>query len=186
MHSEEYTKIDKSISMLKANIISIVVLPVFSIPLLLFAWIWDLDRLFTGFSAILGRPFFLFLGFILLIVGHELLHGLTYQILASENRGNIEYGFQWKTLTPYAHIKEPIGIRIYRWGTAMPGLVLGILPMLAGLVLGSGVSLVIGVFMTYAASGDMMVLYLLRDIKSPAVVEDHPTRAGCYVLTGEN
>jgi hypothetical protein len=39
--------------------------------------------------------------------------------------------------------------------------------------------------MTYAASGDMMILFLIRDVKPPAQVEDHPTDAGCYVLVPE-
>jgi len=36
--------------------------------------------------------------------------------------------------------------------------------------------------MTAAAGGDMMILWLLRKDKSPVLVEDHPSEAGCYVL----
>ena len=36
-----------------------------------------------------------------------------------------------------------------------------------------------------AAGGDWLVLWLLRGVSPGAFVEDHPTRAGCYVLEPE-
>jgi hypothetical protein len=33
-----------------------------------------------------------------------------------------------------------------------------------------------------AAGGDFLILWSIRGVDKDALVEDHPTRAGCYVL----
>jgi hypothetical protein len=93
----------------------------------------------------------------------------------------IKLGVQWKTLTPYAHLKEPIEVNVYRIGGFMPGFVLGILPFILSLILGNGNLLWFSVIQTAAASGDWLILWLLRTTQGGTLVEDHPTRAGCYV-----
>ena len=91
-------------------------------------------------------------------------------------------GFQWKSLTPYAHCKEPMDIRPYRIGAFAPGFILGILPWLVSLVTGDVLFLFYGFLFTIAASGDLLILWLIRGIKPNTLVEDHPTKAGCYVI----
>jgi len=39
-----------------------------------------------------------------------------------------------------------------------------------------------GFLYTVAASGDFLILWLIRNIKPNTHVEDHPTNAGCYVI----
>ena len=121
-------------------------------------------------------------GFVILIIAHELIHGFTWQWTSDFRFRDIHYGVKWKTITPYAHLRKPIDIQPYRLGTAMPGIVLGVLPATLALIIGSGTLFWTGIFMIMAASGDMIVLYLLRDVQNPALVEDHPDRVGCFVL----
>lgn len=64
----------------------------------------------------------------------------------------------------------------------MPLLLLGVLPSLLAIVGGQGGMMAFGLFFTFAAGGDMLILWLLRDVPGDALVEDHPVRAGCYVL----
>jgi hypothetical protein len=64
----------------------------------------------------------------------------------------------------------------------MPGLALGVLPCLAAMVLGSGVLMLVGLAMTAAAGGDLLVVWLLRGAGRRSLVLDHPIRAGCWVL----
>ncbi|NIP44631.1 MAG: hypothetical protein GWN00_38135, partial [Aliifodinibius sp.] len=117
--------------MIKANLISIgLLVPSLVVPVGLFILLWDIDRLFTGLSNIFEHPLYLISGFLLLVILHELIHGLTWQFLTGADNQLIQYGFQWKTITPYAHIKKPIGIQPYRWGAAMPGIILGIIPLI--------------------------------------------------------
>ena len=63
----------------------------------------------------------------------------------------------------------------------MPGLVVGLLPSLVGIATGNGWIMLFGLFFTFAAGGDLLVLWLIRKVDAKVLVEDHPTNAGCYV-----
>jgi hypothetical protein len=69
----------------------------------------------------------------------------------------------------------------YRIGVAMPLLVLGVVPYCVSLVIGSPWLLWFGFVFITAATGDILVLWLLRGIDGKTLVEDHPSNAGCYV-----
>ena len=116
------------------------------------------------------------------IVVHELLHGIGWVLFGRKPFSTIKFGFQWKTFTPYAHLTEPVEINAYRIGTFLPGLVLGILVYGFSLLLGDGNLFWFSLVHTSAAGGDWLILWLLRNVKSGSLVEDHPTNAGCYVL----
>lgn len=176
-------KLDKSISILWANVISITfALPIFIIPTAVFAAVWGGNRVDAGLDAIFANVF-AFLGlFIGGIVLHEALHGLTWQTLSNQRSGVVEYGVKWMLLTPYTHMKARISVRAYRLGTLMPGLVLGIIPLVVAMATGNGFLLWYGLIFTWAAGGDAIILWLLRDVPGDWLVEDHPSRAGCYVL----
>jgi hypothetical protein len=94
----------------------------------------------------------------------------------------IRFGFFWRSLTPYAHCTAPLPATAYRWGTALPGLVTGALPVALGLATGAGVVLVLGTVLLTAAAGDALVLWAIRDVPGRARVLDHPSKVGCYVL----
>jgi hypothetical protein len=116
---------------------------------------------------------------------HELIHGFTWATFSHKPLSAIKFGFQWKTLTPYAHCREPMKIAAYRLGGFMPLLVTGILPSLIGIVTGNGWIMFYGVLFTVAAGGDMLVLWLIRGVKSGQLVEDHPSQAGCYLIESQ-
>ncbi len=126
----------------------------------------------------------LFLAVVLGIVVHELIHGISWVIAGRKSFSAIKFGFQWKTFTPYAHLKEPVEVNAYRIGTFMPGLILGLLTYVLSLLLGSGDLLWFSLIHTTAAGGDWLILWLIRGVKAGSLVEDHPTNAGCYVLEG--
>ena len=115
------------------------------------------------------------------IMVHELIHGLAWMGFGKKAFSAIKLGVQWETLTPYAHLKMPIEVNAYRIGGFMPGFVLGILPFSLSLILGDSNLLWFGIIQTAAASGDWLILWLLRNVKGGMLVEDHPSRAGCYV-----
>lgn len=120
------------------------------------------------------------------IIGHELLHGLTWARFAKGGLRSIRFGIMWKMLTPYCHCNEPLPLNAYRLGVMMPGLVLGFLPMLIGFATGHLGLFAFGMFFTVAAGGDFIMLYLLRDETSDSLVQDHPTKIGCYVYRKVN
>jgi uncharacterized protein (TIGR04206 family) len=72
-------------------------------------------------------------------------------------------------------------IRPYRIGSYMPGLLLGILPWLVSLFTGDVLLFLFGFLYTSAAGGDLLILWIIRNVKPNTLVEDHPTNAGCYI-----
>jgi len=137
-----------------------------------------------GFPAISTNVNMTLYGFLLLfgILAHELIHMFTWALFAKKSLKAFKLGFQWKSLTPYAHCKEPMDIQPYRIGSFVPGLLLGILPWLISLFTGNILLFFFGILYTTAAGGDFLILWLMRNIKPNTLVEDHPIRAGCYVI----
>ena len=115
------------------------------------------------------------------VLVHEVLHGIAWR-LAGAAPGSVRLGFQVQTLTPYAHSSAPMTARAYRIGAATPGVLLGIVPAVVGLVLGAGAVFWFGLLFTLAAGGDTLILWLLRGVPGSRLVEDHPSKPGCLVL----
>jgi len=174
-------KRDLSISMLRANLIPLLV----GIPIAI-AQLYLFILLRGGIQVRAELPGLLLFVAVLLIsvVAHELIHGLTWRAVAGTSPATISYGVQWRTLTPYAHVRGLMEVNAYRIGGLMPGLVLGIVPYVLSLISGDSNLLWFGVFHTLAAGGDGLILWTLRNVKGGTMVEDHPSRAGCYVVEG--
>jgi hypothetical protein len=180
---------DRSVSLLRANFVMVVfAVPAVIVPALLWYSFWGVERieaLFLDTSIGLYLLFAVVVG----IVVHEGLHAAAWAYAASLPLRSIRFGFHWKTITPYAHCTVPMRARAYRIGAVTPLLVLGAFPMLVALINGSAALLAFSLFFIFAAGGDMLILWLIRDVPSDVYVEDHPTRAGCLVRpspTGES
>lgn len=175
-------KHDLSIPMSRANVIVMFIsIPVLIIQFAIFILLHSVDELKTTWSFAL-----LVLVVIMGVALHELIHGLTWVIFARKPFSAIKFGFQWKSLTPYAHLKEPVEVNAYRIGAFMPGLILGILVYVISLALGDGNLFWFSLIHTSASGGDWLILWLIRLVKSGTLVEDHPTNAGCYVIEAES
>jgi hypothetical protein len=131
----------------------------------------------TLFTLRIGGPVF-----IAGVLVHELVHGVSWKIAGALRWRDIRFGFQAKSFTPYAHPRLPLQARAYRLGTLMPLLVLGMLPFCVGLSLAEARLGAFGMVFTFVAGGDLAILWLLRGVPSKAWVQDHTSRAGCYVV----
>lgn len=177
-HNMTENKRDLSISMARANAVMLF----FSIPLFIVQFaVFILSRQVENIGLTFN-PILLVIAVVLGIATHEIIHALGWMFFGHKPLSAIQFGFQWKTLTPYAYLKEPIDINAYRIGTLMPGLILGIFPYILSLLFTDGNLFWFGVVHTAGAGGDWLVLWLIRNVKSGTLVEDHPTHAGCYVL----
>jgi hypothetical protein len=172
------TKRDLSISMAQANLIVMFI----SIPVVILQFAIFLTQHGTESLRLTWSPVVLILAVLLGIVIHELIHGLSWALFGRKPFSAIKFGVQWKTLTPYAHLTEPVEVNAYRLGAFMPGFILGILPYVLSVILGRGDLFWFGLVHTSAAGGDWLILWLIRNLKVGMQVEDHPTNAGCYVL----
>ncbi|MBE0646004.1 MAG: DUF3267 domain-containing protein [Bacteroidetes bacterium] len=179
-----FQRVDRSVSLLRANFLMVY----FALPSVLvlggmYVWLWGHERLIWQLTG--GQYLMPVIILIAGILAHEGIHGLTWKITTGKPFGVISFGFHWKTLTPYAHCSESMEATPYRIGAVMPLVLLGIVPSLWAIAEGMPGMMLFGLFFTFAAGGDMLILWLLRDIPGTALVEDHPTRAGCYVLVVE-
>lgn len=181
-------KEDLSVSMARANVVGpLLVLPPVLALYLAYGALWGFGfRLKIGGLGDLVALYAVgALAFVSGVVAHELLHGLSFVLIGGQPLGDVKLiGFQRETLTPYSHCKVPVGARVYRWAVAMPGLVLGVAPSLLGIATGDGRVMLFGLFFLFAAAGDALILWLIRAVGSDKLVEDHPERAGCYVIGG--
>ncbi len=174
---------DATLSLAAANGIALLIFPL--VYLLLFVpyqMIWGVS--FWQLISIQNYPPWwvvvpLFIGSILV---HELLHVVGYRWVGKVDKTAVLLGMNWKLLTPYAHCKAPLTARAYRLSVILPGLLLGVLPGLIGLLLGSSFWVVWAALMLVTAGGDAAILWAVRDVPAETLVLDHPTRAGCSVL----
>ena len=171
-------KRDLSISMARANfVVMFISIPVAISQFAIFSLVHGAEKLQTTWN------FMLLIAIVLLgVVVHELIHGIAWVLFGRKPFSAIKFGFQWKTLTPYAHLKEPVEVNGYRIGAFMPGFILGILTYILSVLLGDGNLFWFSMVHTAASGGDWLILWLIRNVKAGMQVEDHPTNAGCYVI----
>ena len=175
-------KQDLSLPLAKIGGISLLLGFLPTIPFLItFAIVWEWQAVFVSSGPLWGAIGLFWLALLVGIVVHELLHALTWMVAGRKPLRAMAFGVQWKTFTPYAHCREPMAAWAYRLGVAMPALILGIVPMLAGLATANGWLLFFGILFTIAAGGDFLVLWSLRGVNGRSQVADHPQNAGCIV-----
>ena len=114
---------------------------------------------------------------ILSIPLHEFIHGLTWHFFCKEKWRSIHFGVMWDTLTPYCHCKEPLSFGAYIAGGLAPFFLLGLVPGLIGVVLGSMFWLWLGIFNILCAGGDTTICWLLRKY-SDCLILDHYKECG--------
>lgn len=177
-------RVDLSMSTLKANLLApAVAFPLGGLLSAAFALVWGVGRLIDAFQvAMLERTGVSVAVLVVGIVSHELLHGIGWTLASARGWNVVSFGFQLKTLTPYAHLEEPVTARVHRVGLLMPAGVLGVLPWMVGMLVGDGLFNLFGVLFIMLASGDLMAIWLLRRVRPDQQVQDHPERVGVYLL----
>jgi len=115
------------------------------------------------------------------VVLHELLHAVGYR-WGGVPWSDIKFGIIWKGFFPYAHCKIPLAVAPYRRAIWLPGLITGLLPTILGIAVGVEVLALYGATMLSGAVGDLLMLWDLRALKPDALIQDHPNKAGYYLL----
>jgi hypothetical protein len=156
-------------------IVLLMIIPIVAMIIFPFILIWDYETFETGNDQFMDY-FLLYLPGGIII--HELLHGLTWGYFASNGLKSIKFGVKWKFLTPYCHCKEPLKVKHYKLGGAMPLIVMGIIPSIIGLIIGHGGILSFGMVFTLGAGGDIIALFMLRELDQNIYVSDHPEKLG--------
>ena len=188
--NQEVTNVTMSAG--SANIFALFIfLPIFilfGLPVIAL-WGWDVFK--VGALHFIGQKGQLILTILVGVVVHEVIHGFTWARYTQHGIKSIKFGVKWSYLTPYAHCKEPLKVSQYSIGGALPGIILGILPAILGIITGNTWLIFFGIFFTGAAGGDILVLWKLRNYNDTYTIQDHPTEIGFMVmkdkpLTNEN
>jgi hypothetical protein len=172
---EGYQPEMKTVSIMKANLISIPFLIVvgglsgwiYCMMWHSFAWNGVSDSLWLCVAIVVG------------IIVHELIHGFTWMAVTRQSFKHLSFGTMAGAV--YCHIDVPMKKRPYIIGAVMPLLLLGVIPTVIAIVLGSTFWLVFGIIFIVSAIGDIMIMWKIRREPSDALIYDHPTEAGCVV-----
>lgn len=181
-------KKDFTVSFLKANLLGFLMLIPVAIFGVLYFELWSprlpgaISGLFSNLEADV-----LFLAAVLVgVFVHELIHLASAIYFGRISSRDFRFGVDPKTLSPYFHCKVPLEVQVYRKMSAMPAVLLGLLPSIAGLAGGNPWIMLFGLLFVLASGGDLLILWLIRNIKPGTMIEDHPNRVGCLVLEPEN
>lgn len=179
---------DFSISIEKLNkyVLTVVfplVLPFFG--LYIYFWGWN-----GIYSAMINDSSPLsFFALVALVIGSIYLRiviiGSSWRFFGKKNANAVKYVTDLETKSPFIYCDEPIKIGAYRLGLAMPGTLLGILPVTIGILSGIGFVFILGVFGILLAGGEIYILWAIRKVEPRALVKDHSLRVGCYIILSD-
>ena len=99
---------------------------------------------------------------LVLIVLHELIHGLVWGCFAKNHFHSIEFGVIWKALTPYCTCSEPMKKWQYMLGGAMPTLILGAGTAVIAVATGQLLLFFIAELMIFSGGGDFLIILKIR------------------------
>lgn len=181
MKEQGYRRVDLVVDVVQANGMAVVImLPFLVAAAVIFFALNPVKELYISFSGLL----LWLLAFLVLMVLHEAIHGLTWGLMAPHGFKAIAFGVIWQMLTPYCTCTDGLKRWQYLLGGLMPTLVLGF--GLAGLATAQGSLWLFSLaeLMILGGGGDfLIVLKMLRHPqKSGAVYYDHPYECGLVVF----
>lgn len=183
LEEEGFKSYELTVGIVKANVFAILMgIPISVIMVVLF-FLVNKDNI--RFDIEITGPFIFLVVYFILVVVHELIHGITWAIFSKNHFKDIEFGFMKEYLTPYCACLEPMGKKHYLIGGLMPLIVLGIIPSVIAICINSLGLLLMGALMIFSAGGDIMISGKIMSYKSQAkniIYFDHPTQAGLYVF----
>ncbi|MDY4167361.1 MAG: DUF3267 domain-containing protein [Fournierella sp.] len=185
MRQQGYRRVDLVVDVVQANVMAVVVmLPFLAAAAVLFFALNPVGEVYIPLS---GMALWL-LAFLVLVVLHEAIHGLTWGLMAPHGFKAIAFGVIWQMLTPYCTCNDGLKRWQYLLGGLMPTLILGF--GLAGLATAQGSLWLFSLaeVMILGGGGDFLVVFkmLRHPQKEGAVYYDHPYECGLVVFEPEN
>lgn len=185
MGQQGYRRVDLVVDVVQANVMAVVVmLPFLAAAAVLFFALNPVGEVYIPLS---GMALWL-MAFLVLVVLHEAIHGLTWGLMAPHGFKAIAFGVIWQMLTPYCTCNDGLKRWQYLLGGLMPTLILGF--GLAGLATAQGSLCLFSLaeVMILGGGGDFLVVFkmLRHPQKDGAVYYDHPYECGLVVFEPEN
>ena len=181
---ENYEKEEVIINIVWANVLAIImiipIIIIFGIP---YFFIWK-ETVVSSIGASSSSSRFWFLPFLIGgIILHELIHGIFFAMFAKEGFKSIKFGIMpaSKLFTPYCHCKEPLKLNHYRLAAIMPLIILGIIPTIISICIGSLFLFALGIIFITAAGGDILLFQKTLKESKDSLIFDHPSEIGYYL-----
>lgn len=149
------------------------------------AWIYLTVNPFNSINFTVTGPLLFLLVFFILIVLHELIHGITWSCFTENHMKDIEFGVMWEYLTPYCTCRKPLKKGQYIIGALMPTVILGFLPAIASIFAGSLFVFAVAELMIMSGGGDFLIvakMFRYRAQSRDILFCDHPYEAGLVVF----
>lgn len=183
LYQEGYKKKELTIGIVKANVMALLIMiPVVGLLFMIYS------KLNGGFEIIANGfmdKIILLIVFIILIILHELIHGITWAIYSKNHFRDIEFGVIWGMLTPYCACKSELTKKQYIIGAIMPTILIGIIPAVVAIVFHIDILLLHSLIMILAGGGDVIIvskLLLHREKGKESMYLDHPYECGVVVF----
>lgn len=187
--AEGYRPHDLTIGMIYANVMTLAIgLPVVFLLGFLFFRLHGLSAIAAGgIASSLGNLLLYLLALMAFTCLHELIHGLFWGLCAKGGFRAVSFGFMAQYLTPYCTCKEPLPRWAYVTGALAPTLLLGALPCLLALCLGSWPLFLLSALMLLGGGGDMLIIGKLLAFRCPkdTIFLDHPYQGGLVAFVRE-
>ena len=147
-----------------------------------FAAIYGFGVLKQGFVSFLTDYVGLALTLLVGTLLHEFLHALGFSLAADRGWSSIHFGFSWKDFAPFTYCDDVVSYSGFATATLLPGILLGILPLIISMINGNSWILSFGVFFTAGAAGDFLCIINLLKYPTHFRVKDHSDSIGFILM----
>lgn len=121
------------------------------------------------------------IGYIILIILHEISHLIGFMVFANVPFRSLEFGFNLKLGIAYATTNELVQSKSMKRVLILPFWVTGALPTLIGLVFNNSILVLLGAWLIAGATGDFAMYKELRKVSNDAWIKDDPELPKLYV-----
>ncbi len=137
-----------------------------------------------------GRPLLALAGlFALFMAGlllREVVHWAAYRWIGRVPRGATRLATGHMAIGPRVRCETPVPARVYRLILTLPVVLLGVVPGIIGIVVGSWLLVLWALWLVVASSGDFVALWAMRGLPPDTPVRAHPRRPGCEILASRD
>ncbi|WP_059437057.1 DUF3267 domain-containing protein [Anaeromyxobacter sp. PSR-1] len=108
------------------------------------------------------------------LAAHELLHALAF-VIAGARASDLRLGVQLRRGVAGVGCARALKARAFRFVALVPGVVLGLAPLVAGVAARSYLVTLFGAMLLAAAGGDLLLVWAIRDVGPEASIGDDPS-----------
>lgn len=125
--------------------------------------------------------FIFIVGYILLIILHEIFHLIGFMIFGKVKFKQLKYGVNLKLGVAYATTTKPLKNAAMKKALMLPFWTTGVIPTLTGFLFDSYLIVTLGAVLIAGAVGDFYMYKELRKYSRDALVKDDPNLPKLYV-----